>query len=128
MARFKLDRNTISEKNNKELWQVLLSREGVISGMEDDGWKKAIVIDVAKDNAEIGLSNGNKGIIPLSDVLWAKSVVDGKKSDVAISSVAQVLKVGDIIFVKLSDEKNKIYHNRCMRSLAEQLRQRLARP
>lgn len=97
------------EKNNKELWQVLLSREGVISGMEDDGWKKAIVIDVAKDNAEIGLSNGNKGIIPLSDVLWAKSVVDGKKSDVAISSVAQVLKVGDIIFVKLSDEKNKIY-------------------
>ena len=97
------------EKNNKELWQVLLSREGAISGMEDDGWKKAIVIDVAKDNAEIGLSNGNKGIIPLSDVLWAKSVVDGKKSDVAISSVAQVLKVGDIIFVKLSDEKNKIY-------------------
>lgn len=97
------------EKNNKELWQVLLSREGVISGMEDDGWKKAIVIDVAKDNAEIGLSNGNKGIIPLSDVLWAKSVVDGKKSDVAISSVAQVLKVGDIIFVKLSDEKNNIY-------------------
>lgn len=97
------------EKNNKELWQVLLSREGVISGMEDDGWKKAIVIDVAKDNAEIGLSNGNKGIIPLSDVLWAKSVVDGKKSDVAISSVAQVLKVGDIVFVKLSDEKNNIY-------------------
>lgn len=97
------------EKNNKELWQVLLSREGAISGMEDDGWKKAIVIDVAKDNAEIGLSNGNKGIIPLSDVLWAKSVVDGKKSDVAISSVAQVLKVGDIIFVKLSDEKNNIY-------------------
>ena len=97
------------EKNNKELWQVLLSREGAISGMEDDGWKKAIVIDVAKDNAEIGFSNGNKGIIPLSDVLWAKSVVDGKKSDVAISSVAQVLKVGDIIFVKLSDEKNKIY-------------------
>lgn len=97
------------EKNNKELWQVLLSREGAISGMEDDGWKKAIVIDVAKDNAEIGLSNGNKGIIPLSDVLWARSVVDGKKSDVAISSVAQVLKVGDIIFVKLSDEKNNIY-------------------
>lgn len=97
------------EKNNKELWQVLLSREGAISGMEDDGWKKAIVIDVAKDNAEIGLSNGNKGIIPLSDVLWAKSVVDGKKSDVAISSVAQVLKVGDIIFVKISDEKNNIY-------------------
>lgn len=97
------------EKNNKELWQILLSREGAISGMEDDGWKKAIVIDVAKDNAEIGLSNGNKGIIPLSDVLWAKSVVDGKKSDVAISSVAQVLKVGDIIFVKLSDEKNNIY-------------------
>lgn len=97
------------EKNNKELWQVLLSREGVISGMEDDGWKKAIVMDVAKDNAEIGLSNGNKGIIPLSDVLWAKSVVDGKKSDVAVSSVAQVLKVGDIIFVKLSDEKNNIY-------------------
>lgn len=97
------------EKNNKELWQVLLSREGAISGMEDDGWKKAIVIDVAKDNAEIGLSNRNKGIIPLSDVLWAKSVVDGKKSDVAISSVAQVLKVGDIIFVKLSDEKNNIY-------------------
>ena len=97
------------EKNNKELWQILLSREGAISGMEDDGWKKAIVIDVAKDNAEIGFSNGNKGIIPLSDVLWAKSVVDGKKSDVAISSVAQVLKVGDIIFVKLSDEKNNIY-------------------
>lgn len=97
------------EKNNKEIWQVLLSMEAMVSGMEDDGWKKAIVISVKDDSAEIGFVNGNKGIIPLSDLPWARKLVDDKRSDIAVSSVKQVLNIGDIIFVKLKNTDEGIY-------------------
>ncbi len=97
------------EKNNKEIWQVLLSRESMVSGMEDDGWKKAIVISVKDDSAEIGFVNGTKGIIPLSDLVWARRVIDDRRSDVAVSSVKQVLSVGDIIFVKAKNSDSKTY-------------------
>lgn len=97
------------EKNNKEIWQVLLSRESMVSGMEDDGWKKAIVISVKDDSAEIGFVNGTKGIIPLSDLVWARRVIDDRRSDVAVSSVKQVLSVGDIIFVKAKNTDGKTY-------------------
>ncbi len=88
------------ENNDKELWQILLSRTNIVSGMEDDGWKKSIVLNVNDSLAELGFVDGKKGSLPLSDLSWAKH---------GIKSVKDILKVGDVIFVKLVNKDNNIY-------------------
>ncbi len=92
-----------------EVWQNLLSKTYMVSGLEDEGWKKAIVLSVNNDTAVIGLSKAKRGVINLKDLGWSRVVVDGKEEPVAISNMKQVLKSGDFIFVQVVDEANNSY-------------------
>jgi penicillin-binding protein 1A len=83
----------------REPWQIALSRADMVSGMEDDGWRKAIVLDVGEQHAKIGLVKGDTGEIPLDDLAWAKN----PETRETVKSVAQVLKKGDVIFVQKTD-------------------------
>ena len=58
------------EKSDKELWQILLSRDTLSSGLEDEGWRKAIVIDIKNYVADIGLSKGEYGVISMESLGW----------------------------------------------------------
>ncbi len=57
-------------------------------------------VDTEHQTAEIGLPGGGKGIVPLSAVTWARSYITNKKRGKKIKSIDDVLKKGDIIFVK----------------------------
>lgn len=54
-------------------------------------YKLAVILDVADNYAEIGLDNGKKAKIPISEMKWAKS---------NLKSVKTILKKGDVIAVE----------------------------
>ncbi len=82
----------------KELWQILLSKTPMISGLEDAGWRKAIVLDVNSGGAEIGLSDGSRGVINLATAGF-KRLFAGNNATVALNSLDKAIKRGDVIFV-----------------------------
>ena len=98
------------ETTNKELWQILLARNEISSGVEDDGWRRAIVLNVDDKTASIGLSKGDRGVITLDSLGWSKRKLSDASDETApIKSMNEVLKKGDIIFVKLVDGKTLQY-------------------
>lgn len=83
-------------------------------------WRAAIVTGLAEDSATIGLqpkflANGQladdreTGTIPLALMAWARKYVDGTELGKEIKTAAQVLKVGDIIYVAPSGQPQQ-YH------------------
>ena len=92
-----------------DVWQPLLSKTYMVSGLEDEGWKKAIVLSVSDDKVSIGLSKGKRGEISLKTLGWNKYVIAGKDEPVAITSMKQILKAGDFVFVQVVDENNGLY-------------------
>ncbi len=66
----------------------------------DNGWLKAIVTEVSKDKAVIETAEGNKGIIPLSVLSWARKNLKNQGVSNAPSSVGDVLHQGDVIMVE----------------------------
>lgn len=98
------------ETTNKELWQILLARNEISSGVEDDGWRRAIVLNVDDKTASIGLSKGDRGVITLDSLGWSRRKLSGASDETApIKSMNEVLKKGDIVFVKLVDGKTLQY-------------------
>lgn len=94
------------ETTNKELWQILLARNEISSGVEDDGWRRAIVLNVDDKTASIGLSKGDRGVITLDSLGWSRRKFSDVSDETApIKSMNEVLKKGDIVFVKLVDGK-----------------------
>ncbi|MBR1545054.1 MAG: penicillin-binding protein 1A [Alphaproteobacteria bacterium] len=92
-----------------DVWKNLLSKTYMVSGLEDEGWKKAIVLSVNSDSAVIGLLKGKRGVINLKSLGWTRYIVDGKEDAVSITNMKQVLKSGDFIFVQVLDEENNLY-------------------
>ncbi len=79
-------------------WGSLLNGVKAPAGLGD--WKLAVVLNVGKDEAEIGLADGESGRIPLSEVLWARAWLDEQKIGPEIRRVADVLKPGDVVAVE----------------------------
>ena len=98
-------------ESGKPLWQVLLSKTELSSGLEDEGWKKAVVLDVKKDVATIGLSKGEEGVIPFSSLGWNLKVVNDENTT-PITSMLDVVKRGDVIFVQKDKETENNYNLR----------------
>jgi penicillin-binding protein 1A len=68
------------------------------------GWKSAIVISVAPEQAQIGLKDGSKSYIPLSKLTWARKRLDKQYVGKKIESAKDVLKQGDVIYVSADPE------------------------
>ncbi len=72
-----------------------------------DDWKMAVVISVKNSMAAVGFADGTQGLLPLSQVEWARESLVGQKVGDVISSVRDVLKKGDIILVQEITLSNK---------------------
>ena len=76
-----------------------LQKAELVPGAEES-WEKAVVLKVSKEAAEIETADGDKGQIKLDSLKWARSAEKGKNIGPVPTSVAQVLKVGDVIYVE----------------------------
>ncbi len=63
-------------------------------------WVTAAVLAVTPSYAEIGLSDGRKGRIPLSEVRWARPPAPKQTLGPPVKEVSDVLKAGDVIAVE----------------------------
>ena len=72
----------------------------------NQGWQKALVVDVNEKEASITTADGNVGIIPMALLKWAhKNLPDQRIGDTPTKANA-VLSVGDVIIVEpVSEEK-----------------------
>jgi penicillin-binding protein 1A len=74
----------------------------------EPAWEKALVLNVAKNKAEIETISEGKGNIYLEDISWAKPRLKNKSVGDAPTDVSKVLNVGDVIYVeKISNSKTK---------------------
>lgn len=90
-------RGPVKTFETMDSWREQLKTLGRPEGMLSS-WRVAVVLDVAKDKAEIGFENGDRGIIPLSNLLWAAKDLGKGRKGAAVSGAGDVLKVGDVIF------------------------------
>lgn len=57
-------------------------------------------INEEEQSAEIGLPGGGKGFIPLEQAEWARSHINNQERGPRVKHVSDIMKKGDIIFVK----------------------------
>lgn len=67
-------------------------------------WRAALVLEVNDDGASIGFEDGERGIIPLDHVKWAKEYISANDTGEEVTSVSEVLGVGDIVYVDQARE------------------------
>ncbi len=75
----------------------------------EPNWQKAVVLDVNKDKANIETESGDKGVITMSTLKWARHAEKGKNMGPVPSAATQVLNKGDVIYVeeKTADKNAK---------------------
>lgn len=93
-----------------ENYKKSLADAKLTSGAEES-WKKAVVLKVTKDKAEIETADGATGDIPLSLLAWARHAEKGQNMGPVPTSVEQVLRKGDVIYVEKTSEKDKENYN-----------------
>jgi penicillin-binding protein 1A len=73
-------------------------------------WKMAVVLTLQEAGVEVGLATGAIGIIPMSELKWARSWEKGQRTGPKPKWPRDVLTVGDVVPVEeLPGEKRGIY-------------------
>jgi len=80
-------------------WQRRLDAQPRPPGLAP--WQLAVVLAVTDQAAEIGLTDGRKGTIPLAELAWARQTLPEQRLGPAIRKVSEVLGAGDVIAVEL---------------------------
>jgi penicillin-binding protein 1A len=78
-------------------WQQTL-RE--VETPADIPWDRAVVLDTDANEAKLGLMNGEQGRIPLRFLTWARPWQKGQTLGAVVNRPSDVLKPGDVIYVK----------------------------
>ena len=89
-------------------WREALATVSPLSDLNE--WKLAIVLSTTDERAEIGIAGGERGAIPLEDIIWAKPILETGKLGPAPVAISDVLARGDVIYVEpvLGEEAREI--------------------
>jgi len=92
-------RGPVAKMENFDNWPKKLAAMPAPAGSE--GWKLAVVLkDDQADGLDIGVADGTRGRIPLSELRWARASKDGDVAGPAIRKPSDVAKLGDILLVE----------------------------
>ena len=74
-----------------------------------ESWRRAMVLAVDDEGADVGLETGGQGRIPLARLKWARKALQGQKRGPRIRHPGEVLTPGDVVFVEAvtSDSKGE---------------------
>ncbi|SVE13554.1 uncharacterized protein METZ01_LOCUS466408, partial [marine metagenome] len=78
-------------------WTNQLTKVQKPPGIGD--WKLSVILDVSEFQATLGLSDGTKGLIPLSKLGWARQAKSGHRLGPVITDVQDVFSPGDVVMV-----------------------------
>ncbi|MGM0421851.1 MAG: penicillin-binding protein 1A [Pseudomonadota bacterium] len=103
----------LAEFETTEDWENKLRAVKAPLGIGD--WSKAVVLKVTNEQAEIGLPEGQKGIITYNKMKWAAKRISDFRTGPTPNAVGDVLSVGDVVLVAPSGETvddTDVYHLR----------------
>ena len=92
-------RGRIAKIKVDENWQQTLS-DYIIEDLYPKDWRKALILSTTDEEAEIGLTDGSKGIITIESLKWARKYIDANTVSDEPKKVTQVLRKGDMILVQ----------------------------
>ncbi len=81
-------------------WRSALAAVPLPAGAEDVGWKLALVLADAAPGAEIGFANGTKGLIPYSELRWARHILPDGNIGPVPATAAAALSPGDVVLTE----------------------------
>lgn len=67
-------------------------------------WRPALIVSVQDEGAEIGFADGTTGVIPLTQLAWAREHISPNNLGDEITTVSQVLSAGDVVYVDQARE------------------------
>lgn len=93
-------------QNGKDIPSALKATSKPIGG---EAWLLAAVTNTSAAGAEILLQDDTKGLIPLSELKWARAWKAGQKLGADVKKTTDVLSVGDVVLVAplTSDKKDQ---------------------
>lgn len=74
-----------------------------------DGQKLGLVIEVLAAKATLGFADGSRGVIPLSELKWARKDLPKQAVGPEIRQSSDVLKVGDVVIAKPLQGQEGVY-------------------
>ncbi len=102
-------RGPVGKMDNFDGWPKKLA--AIAPPVGSDGWKLAVVLkDDLADGLDIGLADGTRGKIPLTELRWARAYKDDDTLGPAVRKPSDVAKLGDLLLVEPTngkDEKGK---------------------
>lgn len=87
-------------------------KETKLDAGAEDSWQKAVVLKVTKQSAEIETEDERIGKIQLKNLAWARYAEKGKNMGPVPTSVDQVFKKGDVIYVEPVEGQKDEYNLR----------------
>ncbi|NKB22322.1 MAG: PBP1A family penicillin-binding protein [Alphaproteobacteria bacterium] len=104
-------RGPLAQLDTANDWRRQLEKVALPEGLADarPSWRKALVLAVDADKADIGFSDGGRAYIPLKQLRWARAWLKEQKRGPRIRAPDEVLNVLDVVLVEklLPDEKGK---------------------
>ena len=88
-------RGALANEADESKWKEVKLPAGV-----NEKWQKAWVLNVEKEQADIVLESGKKGIVPLAILTWAGKTLPDQRIGEAPKSAEDVLQKGDVILVE----------------------------
>jgi penicillin-binding protein 1A len=70
-------------------------------------WRLALVLVVERGRAQVGFADGSFGVIPFSEITWARKWLKNQRFGGKVKSVGEVLSPGDVVFVEAVGENAK---------------------
>jgi penicillin-binding protein 1A len=90
-------RGPVAHMDDLDRWAMRLASVEKPKGAKK--WDLAVVLGLDAKNASIGIKGGRKGVIPLSELTWARKVLPKGGYGPAIKKPADTLQKGDIVLV-----------------------------
>ncbi|WP_188666376.1 penicillin-binding protein 1A [Terasakiella brassicae] len=92
-------RGPVTRVENILSWEQQLSDLAAPKGAPAD-WQLGVVLKVDENSADVGFVGGNQGTVPLEEMKWARPWIEGQKLGPRVSRASDVLKLGDVVWVK----------------------------
>ena len=90
-----------------ENWWEELEADQTALGVEN--WQKAVVLELQDEGAIIGFEDRSYGWIPFEEMKWARRWIPGQRYGLAVKTVAEVLRLGDMIVVEAMNDGAEPY-------------------
>ncbi|QJE72503.1 penicillin-binding protein 1A [Aerophototrophica crusticola] len=91
-------RGPVSRLEGMDSWKDRLADVKAPAGAE--GWHLAAVLEVSAEEARIGLADGTRGRIPLSELKWARRTKGGEFVGPPVQKASDAVSVADVVLVE----------------------------